>query len=228
MQARFRLPTMAHATLARVFARRPPRGCGAAAGDRASLMDLVRLPPNALRPGQRLNFSLRDASGQLLFASGSVLPATDAVRELLARGAYTQAYETDTYRREMTERANVLMHQNASLRDIAAVRPDFGADQRGRAGVETSEYAQWQELQHRVHQLLREPQSEGFLHRFEQLRMEALERLQTPARPDPGAVGARRQPGVCSVTARATRCCARRWPSWWATGSTGRTASWNR
>jgi HD-GYP domain-containing protein (c-di-GMP phosphodiesterase class II) len=178
MQARFRLPTMAHATLARVFARRPPRGCGAAAGDRASLMDLVRLPPNALRPGQRLNFSLRDASGQLLFASGSVLPATDAVRELLARGAYTQAYETDTYRREMTERANVLMHQNASLRDIAAVRPDFGADQRGRAGVETSEYAQWQELQHRVHQLLREPQSEGFLHRFEQLRMEALERLQ--------------------------------------------------
>ncbi|MBN8505119.1 MAG: phosphohydrolase [Burkholderiales bacterium] len=140
-------------------------------------MDLVRLPPNALRPGQRLAFSLRDASGKLLFASGSVLPASEAVRELLARGAYTQAYETENYRREMTERANALVHQNASLGEIARVRPDFSTE-RARPVAEAGDAAQWQELQLRTHQLLREPQAEHFLSRFEALRQEALERLQ--------------------------------------------------
>lgn len=140
-------------------------------------MDLVRLPPNALRPGQRLNFSLRDASGKLLFASGSVLPASDAVKAMLARGAYTQVYETEGYRREMTDRTNALLHQdNMTLGQIAKVQADFGgAPQRGPWAQNEAEH--WQELQHRLHQLLKEPQAEGFLERLETLHGEALERL---------------------------------------------------
>lgn len=147
----------------------------AEAADNARV-DLVRLPPNALKPGQRLNFSLRDASGKLLFTSGTVLPGSDAVRDLLARGAYTQVHETEAYRREMTTRATVLMHQNASLNEIAKVRPDFGGPT-ARASTVLSEPAAWAELQQRLHQLLRDPQGEGFLAKLEALRLDALERL---------------------------------------------------
>lgn len=140
-------------------------------------MDLIRLPPNALKPGQRLAFSLRDANGKLLFASGSVLPGSEAVRDLLSRGAYTQAYETESYRREMTERANTLLHQNASLREIANVQPEFSGE-RSRSAQPVGEAAQWQELQQHAHQLLRDPEAEGFLTHFEALRQQAMERLQ--------------------------------------------------
>lgn len=139
-------------------------------------MDLVRLPPNALKPGQRLSFSLRDADGKLLFTAGTVLPGSEVVRELLARGAYTQAHETEAYQREMTAKANTLLHQNASLRDIARVAPDF-QHERQRTAVVTSDYALWLDLQLRVHNLLKDPKAEDFLARFEALHQEALERL---------------------------------------------------
>lgn len=139
-------------------------------------MDLVRLPPDALKPGQRLTFSLRDANGKLLFASGAVLPGSAAVRDMLSRGAYTQAYETDAYRREMTERANTLLHQNASLRDIAKVQPEF-VGERARAVLPAGELERWQDLQQHTHQLLREPTTPDFLPRFQALRQQVLERL---------------------------------------------------
>lgn len=140
-------------------------------------MDLVRLPPNALKPGQRLAFSLRDADGKLLFASGTVLPGSEVVRDLLARGAYTQAHETEAYRREMTAQANTLLHQNASLAEIAKVRPDF-QHERQRPQGPADEAAVWADLQQRLHQLQREPEAvEDLLTRFEALRVEALERL---------------------------------------------------
>ena len=140
-------------------------------------MDLVKLPPNALKPGQRLAFSLRDAEGKLLFTSGTVLPGSEVVRELLARGAYTQAHETESYRREMTAQANTLLHQNASLAEIAKVRPDFHSE-RARPVVATDEASAWQDLQQHLHQLLRDPAASGdFLTRLEAVRTETLQRL---------------------------------------------------
>jgi HD-GYP domain-containing protein (c-di-GMP phosphodiesterase class II) len=139
-------------------------------------VDLVRLPPNALKPGQRLTFSLRDADGTLLFASGSVLPNTEPVRELLQRGAFTQAYETEAYRREMTSRVNELIHQGASLNEIARVKPEF--DRVGpRSTVALSESALWADIQLRLHNLLKDPRPETFLERFEPMRREISERL---------------------------------------------------
>jgi HD-GYP domain-containing protein (c-di-GMP phosphodiesterase class II) len=139
-------------------------------------VDLVRLPPNSLRPGQRLTFSLRDGSGKLLFASGTVLPASEVVRDLLARGAYTQAHETESFQREMTSRANTLLHQNASLGDIARVSADFQHD-RNRPVMVQNELSIWLDLQLRVHNLLKDPKVDDFLPRLEALRAEALERL---------------------------------------------------
>lgn len=145
------------------------------------LVDLVRLPPNALRPGQRLNFSLRDASGKLLFASGAVLPGSEAVKEMLARGAYTQVHETEAYRREMTDKTNALLHQdNLTLGQIAKVQADFSGQQQ-RGPLPQNEFEHWQDIQQRLHQLLKEPEAEGFLERFEGLHAEALERLHRQA-----------------------------------------------
>lgn len=141
-------------------------------------MELIRLPPNALKPGQRLNFSLRDANGKLLFASGAVLPGSEAVRDLLARGAYTQLHETESYRREMTERTNALLHQgDKTLGEIAKLQADFSAAP-SRGPLPQNEAEHWQALQQRLHALLRDAQAEAFLDRFESLRSEALERLQ--------------------------------------------------
>lgn len=139
-------------------------------------MDLIRLPPNALKPGQRLNFSLRDAEGKLLAASGSVLPNSDAVRELLARGAYAWAHETEAYRREATNLAAQMIHQNVSLSEIAKVKPDFNQSN-VRAPVVLGEAGAWAELQLHLHTLLKEPQSDGFLERLEALRLNAVDRL---------------------------------------------------
>jgi HD-GYP domain-containing protein (c-di-GMP phosphodiesterase class II) len=139
-------------------------------------VDLVRLPPNALKPGQRLSFSLRDADGKLLAASGAVLPNSSAVRELLARGVYALAHETEAYRREATSLAAQMIHQNVSLNEIAKVKPDFSHNQ-VRAPVVLSEPAAWADLQLRLHNLLKDPQADGFLTRLEALRAEAVERL---------------------------------------------------
>jgi HD-GYP domain-containing protein (c-di-GMP phosphodiesterase class II) len=139
-------------------------------------MDLVRLPPNALKPGQRITFSLRDANGKLLFASGTVLPSTEAVRNLLERGAYTQAYETEAYKRDMTSKANAMLHQNVRLGDIARLQADFQPD-RQRAAPVGNEASQWVDIQLRAHQLLRDPLGDDFLQRLEGVRAEVLTRL---------------------------------------------------
>lgn len=139
-------------------------------------MEIVRLPPDALLPGQRLNFSLRDAAGNLLFANGVVLPNTPAVREMLERGVYVLARETEAYRREANNLTMQLFHQNAALSEIAKVKPDFNQTF-ARSAVVLSEPAAWSELQLQLHNLLRDPKAEGFLGRLEALREEAVGRL---------------------------------------------------
>ena len=138
--------------------------------------DFLFLVAEYLKPGQRLNFSLRDAEGKLLAASGSVLPNSNAVRELLSRGAYALAHETEAYRREATSLAAQMIHQNVSLNEIAKVKPDF-SHTAARGPAVLGEAAAWAEIQLHLHTLLKEPQSDGFLERLEALRLNAVERL---------------------------------------------------
>lgn len=141
-------------------------------------MELVHLPPNSLRIGQTLTFSLRDAAGKLLFAAGQPLPDSELVRQLIARGAYVPAHETRDYQRALAHKMDTLMLQGASLQQIAGAHADFQAERPTPSTQPLTEQALWADLQLRAHSLLRDPAQAGFLTRLEQLRSQALTRLE--------------------------------------------------
>lgn len=143
-------------------------------------MDLVQLPPNSLRVGQVLSFSLRDAEGKLLIAAGQTLPNTPQIHALLARGVWVQAHETRDYQRALAHKMDTLMHQGAVLADIVKAQADFKQEKAQKP--ELGEHAAWADLRMHAQSLLREPREEDFRPRFLQLHTEALARLQQ--RPD--------------------------------------------
>jgi HD-GYP domain-containing protein (c-di-GMP phosphodiesterase class II) len=145
-----------------------------------TLLDLVPLPPHSLRVGQVLTFSVRDAEGKLLIASGQQLGDTPQVQALIERGGWVRANETLAYQRALAHKMDTMLHQGATLGAIARAEADVQPD---RQRVQTLElHTQWSELQLRVHSLMRAPRAADFLPRFEALHAEALALLQ--AHPD--------------------------------------------
>lgn len=140
-------------------------------------LDLIHLPPKALRVGQVLTFAVRDAEGKLLFAAGQVLPNTGLVHALIERGAYAYAHETKEYQRALAHKMDTMMHQGAVLADIVKAETQFRPDRSTRA-AELSESAAWADLQLHARSLLRDPQREDFLQRLQILHDAALARLQ--------------------------------------------------
>lgn len=138
-------------------------------------MELIALPPKALRIGIVLPFALRDAEGKLLFAAGQVLSNTPQVQALIERGAYVAAHETREYQRARAHAANTLVMQGAVLDEIARAEAPIRGERPARA-VELSEPQWWSDLQLRAHALLRAPQREDFLARFEALHQDAVDR----------------------------------------------------
>lgn len=144
-------------------------------------MELVPLPPQSLRIGQVLTFSVRDAEGHLLFAAGQTLQNTPQVQALIQRGAWVLAHETKEYQKALVHKMDTLMMQGASLASIVKVEADFRAERPQRAVAELSEPTFWNDLHLHAHSLLRDPR-EDFLGRLETLREEALKRFHQ--RPD--------------------------------------------
>ncbi len=147
-------------------------------------MDLVQLPPNSLRTGQVLTFSLRDSGGHLLFAAGQALPDTPQVRELIARGPFVQAHETREYQRALNLKLDTMVLQGASLSQIARAeadyqRTDFHAERGATrpAPLEVSDAAAWSDLQWHAQQVLRSPDRPDFLPRLTQLLDSVLARV---------------------------------------------------
>lgn len=141
-------------------------------------MDLIPLPPNSLRVGQVLDFSVRDAEGHLLFARGQVLQNSPQVQALIQRGAFVLAHETKEYQRALAHKVDTMMLQGATLGAISRARGDFDhRPERGPAGAAPNDQAAWADLQLRCHALLREPRPEDFLARFGALQQEMLARI---------------------------------------------------
>lgn len=143
-------------------------------------MDLIPLPPNSLRLGQVLDFSIRDASGKLLIARGQPLHDSPLVQAVIERGAYVLADETRAYQRAAAHKMDTLMLQGATLGEISRVRSDYsGRPERAAALAPPNDQAAWADLLLRSHSLLREPRAAGgdFLPRFEALLQEMLARV---------------------------------------------------
>ncbi|MCV2368023.1 HD-GYP domain-containing protein [Roseateles oligotrophus] len=139
-------------------------------------MDLIQLPPNSLRVGQVLTFSLRDSSGKLLVASGQTLSNAPQMQALLASGVWVLAHETKEYHRAQAHKMDTLMHQGANLGDIVKVQADFIRQDRNKK-VDLGEQAAWADLQMHAHSLLRDPRTDDFRGRFQQLHNDAVARL---------------------------------------------------
>lgn len=140
-------------------------------------MELIHLPPSALRLGQVLEFSVYDAGGKLLLARGQVVRNTPLGQLLMSRGAWVQPHETRDYQRAVAHQADTLMHQGATLGEIASARPDFRPERQSAGPVDG--LAAWADLQLRAHTLLREPRAEDFLPRLDELLQDMQARLQT-------------------------------------------------
>lgn len=128
-----------------------------------------------------LSFSLRDAAGHLLFASGHALPDTPQVRDLIARGPFVLLHETREYQRALAHKLDTMMHQGAPLAALAKAQTDFHADLRpDRQAARTapvSELAAWSDIQSQTQQLLRDLERPDFLTRLSQLLDRVLARL---------------------------------------------------
>ncbi|OWQ86352.1 hypothetical protein CDN99_21225 [Roseateles aquatilis] len=129
--------------------------------------------------GQVLTFSLRDAAGHLLFASGHPLPDTPQVRDLLARGPFVQAHETREYQRALAHKLDTMMLQGASLSALANAKAEYKPTQPMRLTPPTApaHTAIWSDLQWHAQQVLRDPRRPDFLVRLTQLQDTALTRL---------------------------------------------------
>lgn len=138
-------------------------------------MDLIPVPPNSLRVGQVLTFSLRDAEGQLLIARGQVLHNTPQLQAMLKRGVYVHAHETREYQRALAHKVDTMMMQGAKLGDIARAETDFQPERAPAPPARLPEALA--DLQMHVHALIREPRAEDFLLRLEHLLDEVCGRL---------------------------------------------------
>ncbi|CAN5212916.1 hypothetical protein BH11PSE10_BH11PSE10_16830 [soil metagenome] len=139
-------------------------------------MDLIPLPPHSLRIGQVLTFSVRDAAGKLLFASGQTLQDSPQVQLLIQRGAFVASHETRDYQRALAHKMDTLMHQGATLGDIVNAQADFRPERPVRPPP-LSGQAAWADLLSQTHALLREPRPADFQPRFETLHADALARM---------------------------------------------------
>ncbi|MDM4768253.1 HD domain-containing phosphohydrolase [Pelomonas sp. SE-A7] len=145
-------------------------------------MDLIPLPPHSLHIGQVLGFSIRDARGKLLFASGQVLPNTPQVHALIQRGAFVLAHETKEYQKALAHKVDTMMHQGATLGSIADAKADYRPESLlKKHSIRFADQAAWTDLLLHVHTLLREPRAEDFLPRFEQYLQEVMTRVQQNA-----------------------------------------------
>ncbi|HEY1092649.1 MAG TPA: hypothetical protein VGE47_16245 [Burkholderiaceae bacterium] len=144
-------------------------------------MDLIQLPPNALRLGQVLTFSVRDANGKLLFATGQVLHDSPQVRSLIEHGAFALAHETKEYQRQLAHKVDTMMHQGAVLGEIAKAQAVYKPDPKVEKRSFASDLDAWNEIQSHAHALLRDPKPIDFLPRFETLHAEMMQLLQRNA-----------------------------------------------
>lgn len=138
-------------------------------------MDLIPFPPVALRFGQELPYSVRDAEGKLLIAKGHVLLDSPQVRQMIVRGVWVQAHETKEYQKALAHKMDTLMHQGAALGAIIKAEAELKTERQVRP--ELGPQAAWADLRVHAASVLREPRVEDFKPRFQQLHNESLERL---------------------------------------------------
>ncbi len=144
-------------------------------------MAVIQLPPTILRLGYPVPVALRDASGHLLVPRGTLLESETQRQQLIARGLYVDATDSEQFKKALAGKLDSMLRQNALLGEIASAQPDAV-----KAAVATSGSGQrvadpiaaWNGLLLRASSLLRDPPQADFVARVARLDQEALELLE--------------------------------------------------
>ena len=87
-------------------------------------MKLVPFSAQYLRPGESLPFGVRDDKGNLLLAAGQVLRSGVRADALRAQRLFSDEAESAEWTRRLGAALDTMIRQNATLKEIAAARPD--------------------------------------------------------------------------------------------------------
>jgi len=85
---------------------------------------LVAFSAQYLRLHEPLPFGLRDAQGRLLLAAGLTVQDRSQLEELSAQPLFAMESEAAEWNRRLAAAVDLKIRQGASLKDVAAVRPD--------------------------------------------------------------------------------------------------------
>jgi HD-GYP domain-containing protein (c-di-GMP phosphodiesterase class II) len=140
-------------------------------------MRIVPAPGIGMAAGQPLPFALRDSSGRLLIARGTVLATEAQIAALAARGMWVSSDDADNFQRAYAAQLDGMVRSDKALGAIASAKPDLEAFSAGAAGQPTRP-EDWTTIIRRVHALLREPPATGFVAQLESLRADLLGLLQ--------------------------------------------------
>lgn len=141
-------------------------------------MAVIQLSPAVLRLGQPVPVALRDAAGQLLLPRGTVLNDEAQRQQLIARGLYVDAGDSEQFRKALAGKLDAMVRGNALLGQIANAVPDAAACAGAAAGPAAGDpVAAWHGLQLRASALLHDPPQSDFGTRVHRLDRQILSQL---------------------------------------------------
>ena len=111
----------------------------------APAVKLVTFSAQYLRLNEPLPFGLRDAGGRLLLGAGRLVESRDMLEDLSKQELYADEQESADWSRRLAAAMDQAIRKGASLKDVAAVRPD-AAPREASAPTALSLAEQWHEL----------------------------------------------------------------------------------
>lgn len=144
-------------------------------------MAVIQLSPAVLRLGIPVPVALRDAAGQLLLPRGTVLNDEAQRQQLIARGLYVDAGDSEQFRKALAGKLDAMVRGNALLGQIASALPDALAGAAVPAKPASDPITAWQGMMLRASALLHDAPPSDFASRVQQLDRDVLGLLDTDA-----------------------------------------------
>lgn len=117
-------------------------------------MKLVPTSLRQLRPGEPLPFGLRDGAGRLLVGAGTAISNDEQWQELELQNLYADEGEVAAWNRRVAAAMDAALRQNATLKEVAAARPERARDVS--AGVRKTLAEEWDEVVMQLDGVLRD------------------------------------------------------------------------
>lgn len=146
-------------------------------------MAVIQLSPSLLRLGHPLPVALRDAAGQLLVPRGTVLANEAQRQQLISRGLFVDAGDSEQLRKALAGKLDSMVRSNALLGQIAQAVPDAAAPIGAPAAAARKPAAAvdpivgWNGVMLRASALLHDPPQADFPSRVQRLEQDALDLL---------------------------------------------------